>query len=324
MKLDFKLNASLDVPIYQQLVDMIKSAVKKGDLPAGEKLPTVKEMTESLSIARGTVKRAYDELEREGIIEKSQGRGTFVCFLPSRHGGRKEQAMEAIDAMLSQLEDMGFSAQEINIFLNLKLRERSEEESLVKIAVVECNPENLSYISEQLRHVSGVDLYTFMLDTIQQYPYKLAEDFDLVVSTSSHAQYLEQILPPDKRLVRMALCPSQSFLSKVIRLPSGKRLGVIGASGRFSQLMYRACRDFCEDVELMTPLTSEDSGIEEYLSSLDCVVVPKLYDRHLSPHARELLSAFKGEIIECYYEMDAGSLLYLETKVKRLLSEKRL
>lgn len=324
MKLNFNVNAQLDVPIYRQLADMIKNAVKKGELAAGQKLPTVQDMTDSLCIARGTVKRAYDELEREGIIEKAQGRGTFVCYTPSNHGGKKERAMAAIDAMLTELEDMGFSAQEINIFLNLKLRERSEEESYVKVAVVECNPENLSYVSEQLRHVSGVDLYSYMLDNIEQYPYKLAEDFDLIVTTSSHAQYLEQILPLDKRVTRMALRPSHSFLSHIIRLPAEKRVGIIGASPRFSRLMYETCRDFAEGVELFEPKTSGDGGIAEYLRSIDTVIVPKLYERHLCAEALSLLHSFSGEIIECYYEMDAGSILYFETKVKRLLSQKRI
>ena len=121
----YKINTELDVPIYRQLVDSIHTAVKKGDLPAGYQLPTVQEMTEQLGIARGTVKRAYDELERLGLVEKVQGRGTFVCYQPSNSGSRKEQAMAAIDSVLDQLENMGFSAAEINIFLNLKLRERS-------------------------------------------------------------------------------------------------------------------------------------------------------------------------------------------------------
>lgn len=324
MNIEFNLNASLDVPIYRQIADIIKNAVKKGELAAGEKLPTVQEMTDDLEIARGTVKRAYDELEREGIIEKAQGRGTFVCYNPSNHGGRKDQAMAAIDAVLSQLEDMGFSAQEINIFLNLKLRERSEEEAKVKIAVVECNPENLSYISEQFRHVSGVDLYPFMLDSVEKYPYKLTDGFDLVVATQSHSQYIEGILPPDKRVTRVALRPSQSFLSQIIRLPQKKKVGIIAQSARFAELVYGSCRDFTEDVEILSPLVSGDERIREYLSALDTLVLPKNYERHLDNATLSLLRDFGGDVIECYYEMDAGSLLYLETKVKRILSDKKL
>ena len=128
----YKIDSALDVPIYRQLVDSIHTAVKKGEMPAGHQLPTVQALTEQLGIARGTVKRAYDELERLGIVEKVQGRGTFICYQPGNSGSRKEQAMVAIDTMLDQLENMGFSPAEINIFLNLKLRERAEQEAHLK------------------------------------------------------------------------------------------------------------------------------------------------------------------------------------------------
>ena len=61
---------------------------------------------------------------------------------------------------------MGFSPMEINIFLNLKLREHAEGDASVKVAVVECNPENLSQMCEQLRHVDGVELFSFTVDKI--------------------------------------------------------------------------------------------------------------------------------------------------------------
>jgi len=191
----FKINAELDIPIYKQLVDAIKTATKNGTLSSGQRLPTVNEMTEMLGVARGTAKRVYDELERSGLIEKVQGRGTFVSYQPDNSGSRKERAMLAIDTMMNQLEDMGLTPAEINIFINLKLRERSEQEAHVKVVVIECNPENLSQMSDQLRHINGVDLYSYMLENVKQYPYKINEEFDLIVTTSAHAEYLESVVP---------------------------------------------------------------------------------------------------------------------------------
>lgn len=321
----YKINPELDVPIYQQLVDTIRTAIKQGVLASGQQLPTVQEMTAALGVARGTVKRAYDELERADLLEKVQGRGTFVRYQPANSGSRKEQAMAAIDAMLDQLEDMGLSAAEINIFLNLKLRERAEQEAHVKIAVVECNPENLSQMSEQLRHISGVDLYSYSLDTIRQYPYNLSEDFDLIVTTSSHAEYLESVLPVKKRIARIALRPSARYLSHVIKLRSGETVGIIGYSKRFGELLHETCETYAEDVTLCDPLVlTNDGGVEEYLTGKDAVLVPRSFEKYFTPQVTDLLRRFDGDLIDCYYEMDEGSLLYLETKIKRLLEEKEL
>ena len=321
----YQINTDLDVPIYRQLVDSIHAAVKKGELPAGHQLPTVQALTEELGIARGTVKRAYDELERLGIAEKVQGRGTFVCYQPSNSGSRKELAMAAINTMLDQLEDMGFSPAEINIFLNLKLRERAEQEANVKIAVVECNPENLSQMSEQLRHIDGVDLYPYLLDSIQQYPYKLGEDFDLIVTTAAHADYLESVVPRKKKVVRVALGLAADSLAPVIKLRPGESLGIIGHSHRFAQLLHRMVQTYTENVTIHKPIFADSvEDIAQYLVGKDVILVPRPYERYYNAQIVEILRTFRGDIIECNYEMDAGSILYLETKIKRLLEEKKI
>ncbi len=321
----YSINPELDVPIYRQLVDAIRTAVKKGELVSGQQLPTVQEMTQKLGIARGTIKRAYDELERAGVVEKVQGRGTFVRYQPANSGSRKEQAMAAIEAMLNDLEEMGLSAAEINIFLNLKLRERAEEEALVKVAVVECNPENLSQMSEQLRHINGVDLYSYMLDNVRAYPYKLSEGFDLIVTTSSHAEYLVNALPISKKIARVALRLSARSLSQVIKLRPSMKVGIIGYSERFAQLLYETCQTYAEDVTVVQPLVlASNASVEGYLKGVDAVLVPRSYEKYFNAQSVDALHRFGGQLIDCYYEMDEGSVLYLEAKIKRLLGEKTL
>lgn len=321
----YQVDPTLDIPIYQQLVDTIRVAVKKGILVSGQQLPTVQEMSQELSIARGTIKRAYDELERAGIVEKGQGRGTFVRYQPADSKSRKEQAMAAIDGMLNQLENMGFSAAEINIFLNLKLRERAEQESNVKVALIECNPENLSQMSEQFRHMKNVDLYSYLLESIQQYPYKLSEDYDLIVTTAAHSEYIESVLPVRKRIARVALRPSPRCLSDIIKLRPGERVGVLGYSDRFAQLLHSTCEAYAEDVILDQPmLLTDDQNPEAYLKGKSAVLLPKAWEKYCATQTAEILRRFTGERIECYYEMDEGSVLYLEAKVKRLLEEKTI
>ena len=321
----YKINHELDVPIYQQLVDGIRMAIKAGTLTPGQKLPTVQEVTDALGIARGTIKRVYDELERMGLVEKVQGRGTFVRYQPANSGSRKEQAMAAIDTLFKQLEDMGLTPAEINIFIDLKLRQWSEQEAHVKVALVECNPENLSELSEQLRHIAGVDLYVYLLESLEQYPYQLTDDFDLIVTTSSHADYLEKVLPVKKQLARVALRPSARYLSHIIKLKAGEKLGIVGYSERFAHLVYTTCKSYAEEAEVLDPLVAPREGeLQRYLSDKNVVLVPKSYDRYFGTEVAQILKAFTGTLVECYYELDEGSVLYLENKVKRLLEAKTI
>ena len=327
MDFTFHVNPQLSIPIYQQLVDTIRTAIKSGSLPNGQKLPTVQELSAELSIARGTIKRAYDELALAGFVEKIQGRGTFVSYQPASSGSRKEQAMAAIDSLLTQLEEMGFSAGEIHIFLNLKLRERAEQGALVKAAVLECHPETLSRMTQQLRQLGQVELYTYLLDAIQEYPYKLPEDVDFIVTTAKHASDLERILPVGRKIIRVALRLSPPCFSEIIRLRKGVTVGILGYSQRFCRLLHDTCLSYTDGVNLLEPVVfSPELDLDRYLQDKDAVLVPTGYEACFSPQAGEKLREFSvsRKLIPCHYEMDEGSSLYLKLKIQRILEEKTI
>src|SRR3954471_3842855 len=72
------LSAAGPGTLYQQIVDGLKREVSEGRLPGGAALPSFRTLAEDLLVSVITVKRAYQELEREGIIYRRQGLGTFV------------------------------------------------------------------------------------------------------------------------------------------------------------------------------------------------------------------------------------------------------
>ncbi|MGA2245715.1 MAG: GntR family transcriptional regulator [Verrucomicrobiota bacterium] len=65
--------------LYQQIVDGIKREIAEGRLQPGAALPSFRQFAEDLLVSVITVKRSYEELEREGIIFRRQGLGTFVA-----------------------------------------------------------------------------------------------------------------------------------------------------------------------------------------------------------------------------------------------------
>lgn len=76
------VNPRAALPIYQQLVDQIKSAAASGMYPPGRQLPSVRELASQLAINPNTVARAYSILEDQGIIVRRQGLGTFIADSP--------------------------------------------------------------------------------------------------------------------------------------------------------------------------------------------------------------------------------------------------
>ena len=317
----FSINPELDIPIYQQLVDQIRAAVRQGRLTAGQQLPTVQDVSCDLGIAKGTIKRAYDELERSGFVEKVQGRGTFVCYRPASSGSRKDQAMAAIDEMLDKLDAMGFSPAEVSIYLDLKLRQRAQQEARVRIAVVECNTENLTRMSEQLRAIPHVELFSYLLGSIRDYPYNLAEDTDLIVTTATHADELEALLGEHKKVIRVALRLESGCMLSLLRLQKGQKVGILCSSMRFGQLLAQTCRQYAEDVTVVPPQTF-DADPAQYLGAVDALLLPEDHERYCGAAAKEAIRRFPGPVITCGYELDEGSFLYLKEKTKRMLENK--
>jgi GntR family transcriptional regulator len=73
------ISPAADGPLYQQIVDRLKREISEGRLTPGAALPSFRQLAEDLLVSVITVKRAYEELEREGIIFRRQGLGTFVA-----------------------------------------------------------------------------------------------------------------------------------------------------------------------------------------------------------------------------------------------------
>lgn len=72
------INTSLMVPIYEQVVDQIKTLIRNGELKENDNLPSVRTLSKELKISALTVKKAYDSLESEGFTRTIHGKGTYV------------------------------------------------------------------------------------------------------------------------------------------------------------------------------------------------------------------------------------------------------
>jgi GntR family transcriptional regulator len=74
-----EVNPRGGVPIYVQIVDQVRHALEVGGLRPGERLPTVRQLASDLTIAPNTIVKAYNELQRMGLVESRPGVGTVVA-----------------------------------------------------------------------------------------------------------------------------------------------------------------------------------------------------------------------------------------------------
>ena len=97
------LSGSADLPIYERLKNGIKSQIAAGELAPGSMLPSIRVAAKELGIGIITVKRAYDDLCREGYLFAEQGRGVFVSTAGSAELSQKNLA-EFADKMRAPKE----------------------------------------------------------------------------------------------------------------------------------------------------------------------------------------------------------------------------
>lgn len=102
------------MPIYIQIMDRIKMDIVTQKLKANDKLPSVREMSSILKVNPNTLQRAYQELERLGIVYTQRGMGTFVGERDTMVDELKqEMAREVMDSFILRMKRLGFSEQEI-------------------------------------------------------------------------------------------------------------------------------------------------------------------------------------------------------------------
>lgn len=98
MTLSINLNRHGAFPLYQQIVEHIKSQISDGRLPAGAQLPTIRQLAADLGVTRLTVQNAYSELQAQAWIESVVGRGTFVSSRVKPHVFKSSAAEQALDS----------------------------------------------------------------------------------------------------------------------------------------------------------------------------------------------------------------------------------
>lgn len=119
----------LSQPLYEQILQQMRSAIAKGEIALGEKIPSVREMAHALKVNPNTVSRAYQELERDGLTETRRGQGTFVTTSQERvEQFRTELVQRVVEEFLEKMQSLGYSWDEIECYLQDKKKEATTDD----------------------------------------------------------------------------------------------------------------------------------------------------------------------------------------------------
>lgn len=120
------LNHSSMVPIYEQLMEQIKSEIIEETISEGENLPSVRKLAGELRISALTVKKAYDKLEEEGFVIAVHGKGTFVAASNKQLAieARRRTVEKEFDKAIDKAISIGMNQKEILELIDLLLEEK--------------------------------------------------------------------------------------------------------------------------------------------------------------------------------------------------------
>jgi len=126
---DFVISQTDKRPIYLQIMEQIKQRVAVGDWTEGQAIPSIRQLAVDLQVSVITVKRAYLELEREGVIITQQGKGSQVASNPGLGMRLQEQELENHLEHAARLADLlGIRPKELEERLRQAYDRRTENE----------------------------------------------------------------------------------------------------------------------------------------------------------------------------------------------------
>jgi len=101
-------------PMYLQILEQIRARVAAGDWPAGKELPSIRALAAALNVSVITIKRAYLDLENEGVIVTRHGKGSFVADVNGLAGELREAQLDEHLAEAAQIgRQLGLSEEDL-------------------------------------------------------------------------------------------------------------------------------------------------------------------------------------------------------------------
>lgn len=127
--MDLIINHISPVPVYEQIVRQVRDKISNGELTEEMMLPSVRELAKDAGVSMLTVKKAYDCLQKEGIIFTVHGKGSFVAYADQDQHIKdmKRELMHELEQMVQKARSCGVGENEIQELLKVCRRTGREK-----------------------------------------------------------------------------------------------------------------------------------------------------------------------------------------------------
>jgi GntR family transcriptional regulator len=315
------MNINIDrksgIPIYIQIKNQIMNEIKNGNLKIGEKMPTERELSQSLNISRNTISAAYNLLEQEGVLISYQGRGTFVAEEAKtwKQHSIKDRLLKIIDLGLEEALEMGLNTKEFLAIVQDRIREKEELIKKVNAIFVECNIEQANVFAKELSRATSLNVMPMVLSELEnmnESAQKALEEVQLIIATFNHVNEVKALISNlNKDVLGVAINPCLETIVKIARYPKDTTFGLVCLSKEFHFKVESALKSAgLESIVINATTSRSKDDIQRVLDISEVIIV--------SPGRREeVKSLLKGkkEVISFDYNLDQDSVKAIISKI---------
>ncbi len=304
------LNKNNKIPYYLQIKEQIKKKIDDKILLPNTKLPTERELSAALQVSRNTISTAYKELETEGYVTSLPGKGTFV-FLEENQKNKRETILKQIESLCDQAAKADYNFEMLKEdFLEVWERKKNALH-VVKAVFLECNREQLNYLSGFLSRRFNIHIVPILIDDIKDNVFQYIDelrDCNLVITTIFHIDEVKKIFQNfDAKIVAVALEMNLDTMVEISKIEEEDRVSLFCYSKKFAQNVNYLIGKINPKIKKIQLVTFYDDEIFENLYNNSDVI---LY----SPKRKRYLpeNLLQKNCIEVVLNPDEGSLNFLE------------
>jgi len=270
------LDRSLPVPLGVQLRGLIEFGIALGELPAGQRLPSVRELAERAGVAPMTVANVYRELRQSGLIEAKPGAGTYVGDGHSSDGLRStaiRKIQRRIEMLFNEAEELGLAPSVVASLVNARAaRGRTQTRALRLVMVgnfIETTQQYANRIQEFLGSGDSITATTVSaLQTGEAFP----QPCDVCVTLAHRRAEVEHLIPEGIPVVGLSFIPAEETRAQLAIVDPMARVGIVSIFPEFMALMKPGVLRFAPHVSDVDVRLITAPDLEAFLAQVDVAI----------------------------------------------------
>lgn len=272
------IDRKLPVPLGVQLRGLIEYGIACGQLQAGEQLPSIRELADSIGVAPMTISQVYRDLKKAGLIKAQTGSGTFVA--DASHTGRSAASgtvalSRRMDVLIDDALANGVRAGELVSLFNAHVFHRATRAPVAQLAMVGVfHAATARYARLIERHLgAAATVEPVTLDTLARDPGLRARmaSMNLAITFVNKHSEVEALLP-ETPVVAVSFIPSEETRLALASLDSLARVGAISVLPDFLPIMCSGVQRFAPHVENLSAAILGTPEADTLLKSAGVIV----------------------------------------------------